>query len=597
MNPGKSPHVQAQALNVAELLRRGRFVVPWHQRYFDWRDDEVDALLKDISEAVQDEKECYFLGSIMLVAGGKSQWLINDGQQRLVTLSLVYAALCRLFHQEGDTQREGAALRLLFDRSENEFSSLLDADTFDPRLTPPKLDELNFKLLVRGEDVGTNGALTQAWKLIESYVDSMTTQQRQRYFQFMLDGIEVAVIWVPLQLDASAVFETLNCRGRQLKDIDRIRNFLYSHFANEEESPRQTTVHENLERLRKLFTTSKASEYLRCHLQCRFGAIKKDRLYREFRSAFRGEASKENRTRREIANAAFSLIGTLTSEEMMALYETFTASNLNPEFLKKFMVDSRTSNARRTLRAFLRELGQYNVANALIFAILRTYLSANSPEQRRQKAKLVHCALKRLATFVLRTAFVAAKFEPSRFEADFANYAQEIYSRNEINDSSFADFLRSCDHKGGFSVLDDSVFRSQMETAFMPHPANTKRIKLFLLGINEKAQSDSILVDVKQCSVEHILPKSEEHWAGWKEFGAGAQEWVSRLGNMTLLSHADNLSGKKFNSSFENKRSSYAGSALEITRQIEKFEVWSPDTVAERQANLADAAVKVWAFD
>ncbi len=77
----------------------------------------------------------------MLVENGERLWKINDGQQRIVTISLIFAALCRRFVEESHaSQREGLALQLLFNLNANEPCTLEKAENYRPRITPPRND-------------------------------------------------------------------------------------------------------------------------------------------------------------------------------------------------------------------------------------------------------------------------------------------------------------------------------------------------------------------------------------------------------------------------------------------------------------------------
>ena len=90
----------------------------------------------------------------------------------------------------------------------------------------------------------------------------------------------------PPKSDPNAIYETINCRGKKLDDLDLIRNFLYSHFNADTEHERKNSVHENLERVRtQLRYSKKASDFIRCHLQCRYGFLPKDKFYRGVREA------------------------------------------------------------------------------------------------------------------------------------------------------------------------------------------------------------------------------------------------------------------------------------------------------------------------
>ena len=118
-----STRITSEVRLVSELLYSGRFEVPWHQRYYDWKTEQVGELLSDLKDALDAGKTCYFLGSIMLVkqASTKPQ-RINDGQQRLITLSLLIAAFTRRFARKrpSDQGRETLALRALFRRRDNQ---------------------------------------------------------------------------------------------------------------------------------------------------------------------------------------------------------------------------------------------------------------------------------------------------------------------------------------------------------------------------------------------------------------------------------------------------------------------------------------------
>ena len=118
--------VSAEASVLSYLLYRGQFEVPWHQRYYDWTTEEVQQLLEDIDEAIRAERRCYFLGAVMLVErpNAPATWEINDGQQRIVTFSLMCARLSRIFSNGEDARREALALRVLFLLDENHTQTL-----------------------------------------------------------------------------------------------------------------------------------------------------------------------------------------------------------------------------------------------------------------------------------------------------------------------------------------------------------------------------------------------------------------------------------------------------------------------------------------
>ena len=217
--------ISSEVRLVSDVLYTGRFEVPWHQRYYDWTVEHVSELLSDLKNALDTGKLCYFLGSIMLVKTQHSQHQrINDGQQRMITLSLLVAALCRRFAQKPprDPSRETLALRALFDRPANQTSLLADASKYAPRIDPPRNDKSKYTQLLRGHDIGTNGLLTAAWSTVALFVEAMSRQTREGFFDFIMQKVEISVLDVPEGVDANLVFEGLNARGKPLDDVDLI---------------------------------------------------------------------------------------------------------------------------------------------------------------------------------------------------------------------------------------------------------------------------------------------------------------------------------------------------------------------------------------
>ena len=443
------PAITAEAVLFANLLRKGRFVVPWHQRYYDWEKEEVTSLLLDIEEAVTEERQCYFVGAVIVTEVEPNRWEINDGQQRMVTVSLICAALCQRFAMEtGDSQREGLALRMLFDIAGNGVVALDDAEHYIPRIEVAENDAVRYRQMLRGNTIGANGKLTAAWRAIDDFLQETNEGGRwERYFDYLLEHLEVACLTVPREIDPNAVFETINCRGKSLDDLDLIRNFIYSHFNSREEAERRQTVHSGLERIKLVFastkTRNKAEEYARCRMQCRFGFLAKDNFYRDVRREVRARVATAKRKRRS-ADFVFALATDVAREEDLELYRRLTAPTSSPEFLRKFEEKSGTVGSPRNLTVFLRELKEYSVTHTLVFAMMSKYTDEADGRRKRRVANMVNRNLSRLTSFVLRTAFVA-KFEPSHMERDFADFAAEIARGGHVADDEFAQFLRQID--------------------------------------------------------------------------------------------------------------------------------------------------------
>lgn len=91
-------------------------------------------------------------------------------------------------------------------------------------------------------------------------------------------------------------------------------------------------------------------------------------------------------------------------------------------------------------------------------------------------------------------------------------------------------------------------------------------------------------------NLEHILPKKTEN--NWPQFSPEeASIFVNRLGNQVLLRASHNSVLKS--SSFEDK-TTLATCPYVLTSQVAECASWTPTTLGERQAKLAELALKAW---
>ncbi len=585
--------IESRAVNCFGLFCSGSFDVPWHQRRYDWTPQHVDELLQDLDEAVTENRHCYFLGTIILVATGSARWRINDGQQRIVTLSLIAARLLRSFAERGESSYQHRALRILFDIDENSTAGYRDADRLTPRVTPPREDKTRFNLLIRGRNIGENGKLLQAWRQIDAFVLGMGVDKSKKFFDFIIRKLEVSRLDIPASVDPNSVYETINNRGKQLDDLDLIRNHLYSYFNEEGESSRRATVHGNLEHVyTQLRDGQKFTDYARCYFQCAFGFLKKSSFYREARRHLQSQSRGSVDGGLSPADYIYDFVEKFSDKKTVEIFRTVASPNRDSGFVEQLVSASGHANARRNIGTFLRELKAYTITQPLSFALLFRYDAEQEAKRRRRLARWVHARLNNITSFVMRTAFVAPKFEPSRFESEFADLAARLMTMTDVDTVDVDAGLRECD--GTWGVIDDEKFTGQLHGTEM---RDAKKIKKFLFGVNSGVQSDAEIVNEHRCSIEHILPKGPNHWPTWTGFDSRPEEWVHRIGNLTLLGRSDNKPGEKDNRSFAAKKRGFAGSAVHITRELADCEDWSPERIMERQRRLVTQAAHIWSFN
>ena len=582
--------ITAEGSTLAELLRCGLFNVPRHQRYYDWEDSHVKALLVDLAESANHDTPCHFLGSIMLIRNGSDEkWEINDGQQRIITFSLICAYLCKSFHDRGPSTQENHILRVLFDLQEGHNKTLQDADDLSPRVTPPRENKTNFNLLIRGHDVGTNGKMVFAWNAIAKFFENpqyQTLSWQKKVLDFMLNSVLVVRLEVDESLDENAIFETLNYRGKHLEQVDLIKNYFLSFFSSDQTTARGDTVYDGFERVYASFQKV-VSEYVRCYMQAKYGFINKEQFFRDTRNRF-GNPKKGK------SKEVFALVNGLTKKENIEIFRTVRQKYASANVLHQLTIDAKKTNNRRKVDAYLLDLHDYTIARPVIFSLFCSYVYADK-SQKRTRAKFVYSCLKILASFVQRITHVG-NFRPSLYEGKFADLAMSISKNKCTTAQQFLDNLKTYDNA---EIINDARYIEQMKTRFYSQ-SSVKKSSYILKKIIEHEAQGTIIND-EQISIEHILPKSGEHnskpaWA--QKFNQDDRDRFTHcLGNLTLLSKNDNSPKASDNESFAVKKKIYANSSYQLTKDICAHAEWTPQTVQNRQVKLAKTAAKqIWDF-
>ena len=543
-------------------------------------------LLKDLKDAFDAGKDCYFLGSIMLLkADGTEPRKINDGQQRLVTFSLIVAAFARRF-QGRDTSRESLAVQALFNRPRHKTSALDAASRYHPRIDPPRNDYDKYNNLIRGHEIGSNGLLRKAWRKINPFVEGLDWETKKKFFDFLTQRVEVSVLDVPQGVDENQVFETLNARGKVLEEVDLIRNLLYSHFPDEGDA-RRDIVHANLERLVEVFRVGKQlSEYFRCCLQCQYGPLSEGRLHRDVRNKIEVATS-----RIASPDYVFDLVAELGREDSIELFRTIKSAKIGDleGLLPKI-------SAKRNLTALLRELKTYSVSHPLSFALLHRFISEDDPARRRAMGPRVARSLKNLTSFIMRSVFATSQsgFRPSKIAKPIADCAARVFASSDLASLDIMDDLIQADNNA-FHVVTDASFKQIMTEMRL---RNSNKAVQYLFSINAHRQVGSDALRIGQCSLEHVLPQSDQQRQGWAGFeNEDAEDLAHRIGNLTILSRRENRGGDEFNADFDAKKPFFAESPFLMTREIgEKYDDWTPGSIKKRSGQLAREAARIWSF-
>ena len=223
--------MKAEERTVSKILTEQIcYEIPPYQRPYSWKKDNVQQLLDDLWDAYGGGDNEYFIGSLITIERERdSRYEIVDGQQRLTTLSLIFAKLRDSIKDEG--VKVELSKRLL---PRNVFTG--EAET--PRLLLRQKDQSFFrKHVLDGQPIPANGRadldspqlrLTENLDAIAVFCDGKTEHTLKLFANFLLTKVYVVFVNTDSFASAYRLFNVLNTRGLSLSSSDLIKNTLFS---------------------------------------------------------------------------------------------------------------------------------------------------------------------------------------------------------------------------------------------------------------------------------------------------------------------------------------------------------------------------------
>ena len=221
-----------------------RFVIPRNQRRYVWEEKQWKELLSDIfyirSRRMNTTDEVnHFLGSFVLQEN-ESCFEIIDGQQRITTLLLILAAICKGFNYFHNKEEHGITRQYIcgniglnsqFIRLDNTNLAnialiLSDACSF--------ANEDNECCLVNISALDkTNEGNKRIYKCFQFYygelMQRVTTAEELVVIREIVLDMKVIHIASEDELDCYDIFEILNARGVDLEESELLKNYIFKY--------------------------------------------------------------------------------------------------------------------------------------------------------------------------------------------------------------------------------------------------------------------------------------------------------------------------------------------------------------------------------
>lgn len=566
--------MQVRDTNLEELLAGVKqFRVPLFQRPYTWDEPNHAQLWRDIVgvyDAAQDpdtaipldDVPSHFLGSFVLAphagaASGLATFVVVDGQQRLITLTLALCALRDLAALNEPIARDRINETYLVNKWKTGLNRY--------RLLPSKQDQES--LIAAIDDKPAKGgadAIGSAYRYFASRLaeadgngDSMDLQVLERV---IVSKLAIVDITAQVGDNIHRIFESLNATGVSLTQADLLRNYLMMLLPT-----RVDAVYEEVWfPMQQELGSDNLEALARVDLQRRGLQVRADEVYRMQQKRLRPFEADEARIESEIRDLAIRAVhfGTILNPQR----EADEGVRRRLQFLDRW-----GAQTAHPLIMFLYELREDGI------------ITSEDLEE----------ALEHLESFLVRRLLTGASRK--NLNRIFPQVARHL--RDRIGKAPVAAIVREELSGERLYWASDSAIRKAASSEPFYFYGRALQRRMILERIEESFHhKEQPQLATLNLSVEHIMPQtlSDEWREDLEQAGQNPDEVHSELkhtfGNLTLSAYNSELSNKPF----ERKQQIYGDSHLSLNKDLAVGEVWGREQIQQRAADLATRIVEIW---
>lgn len=226
--------------------KRSDFVIPDYQRPYAWGTEECSTLWSDIVEfafpnndtSLFDTDSEYFLGPIVTFKNDNGKLEVIDGQQRLITLTLLLRAFYFGFEKMQDP--DSKSIREDIEKCLWKTDELNRVDKKKPKIVSEVAtddDSEEFKqILQSGSAEGMSSRYAATYTLFQKNIREFL-ESYPGYFVYLPARIMNNCILLPIEAEsqdtALRIFSTLNDRGKPLADADIFKAQFYKYYSDQ----------------------------------------------------------------------------------------------------------------------------------------------------------------------------------------------------------------------------------------------------------------------------------------------------------------------------------------------------------------------------
>ena len=583
--------------------------IPPYQRRYTWELARIEELWEDVIEMYKDpdrKKDEYLLGSIVTVSKKGGIEDVVDGQQRLVSLTLMFCALRDSLNQyleksDGDLKSEIKSIinglndrirdghRTFIELNNTEDSRLLDSicrgDKTDDQLKALRANAGKALHQNYDEMLRSAGYLYERIDVLKP--DMVGVDKLKEILKAMTNRVFVVDINVKNENDAQQIFQALNSTGQSLTESDLIKNHLILRNRsgqNLEGGWNKAFVPFS----KKIRTNPKKSDaYIYDSLLSRNYQIRKVGAVTD---AGKKEFASKDVGKRELYKAVKDKLN-----ENYTAMEFIDDLRIDMEIIKVLENPQLNDHTLNHMLHGLKQIHAVYFRRPIIAAVRKWGWESEKTHG------LIECLLKFF--FMYRTV---CKMDIDKIRSVARELTREINLQGN-------DKIVNVDKIILDKIPNLKEFHDQFRSKFIEQEYTKDATKYILISIECELQKE-FEVQTK-FDIEHVFPQKHKQKA-WPNY-AELEPYLDNIGNLTLLPSKWNkvLQNYKFNvkktgikengdivtlpgkSGMVNGKHvtiSYKTSSLELNKHFQEWEEWNKENLLKRQKMLQDNAVKIW---
>jgi len=548
--------LEAKKIRILDFIGKGKktFNIPVYQRNYDWQEENCKKLFTDIENIIKHNEEIeHFLGTVVYVLTkierDYEEYVLIDGQQRITSISLLLKALHEKIISE-DTKESIWEQYLINKKS---------PDNIRIRLKPIESDSVSYKQLIDNNDDSSNSNVCRNYKIFKELLENSHYSAEQIYSALY----KIELVTIKLEKDKKSenpqlIFESLNSTGLSLTQADLIRNYLLMNSEYE----KQTVLYKNFWlKIEIELTNKKISDFIRDFLTMKTGKIaNKNKVYDDFKEYMR--------IQKEL-------------NEEAVLEELVTYSKYYNWFLN---ANSNNEKINEKLKHF-----KY-LKNTTVYPLLLSIFEDTYYYKKLDEDKLLKI-IDLLISYIFRRTICG--YKTSSINKVFASIPKKILENQNEKDIYFK--------------IEKNLMERRLETIFprdeefklnfikYNFEKNKELLKYTLKELEQKV-SNNVINDTSNLNIEYIMPENlNSEWKlelGEKKFENTHLEYLGTIGNSSLIEN-DLL---RYNKNFKTKKEFYQKSNIEITRNINNYQVWTDNEIKNRAEQLYEKSKEIWSI-